>query len=155
MIRVDIDLYNSSANTSTPAAQPAQPDSIKEQPTKAALKRVQKGASTWEALAIQLQQQLDAMKEQHAVQLSGQKRKYEEMRAKSEEENAALKLEIQSLKERVAELEAEIQQMEAEIDELKSLKGKPLHYDDLYAGGVLADSVRTFNLLVSGSIAIP
>lgn len=147
MIEVDIDLYNSSlCNSSTPAQATTKIDPVKEQPTKAALKRVEKGASTWEARAIQLQKQLDEMKEQHAVQLFGQKRKYEEMIAKSEEEKAALNLEIQALKKRVAELEAEIKQMEAEIYELKSLKGKPLRYDDLYVGGVLADSVRTFTV---------
>jgi hypothetical protein len=151
MIDTDYNAYNhSNATTPTHTTAIAGPKPIRalpaKQPTKAELKRVNKDANTWEARAIQLQKELDDARIEHAKQLSGQKRKFDEMMAKSAEETEALRLRVQELEERVKILEAQIKQMESEINELKQRKGQPLRYKDLYAGGVLADHVRSLTL---------
>ena len=150
MIDADLALYHASNSSNVTASSIFSPKPVRaaqaKQPTRTELKTVTKGANMWEARAIQLQKELEQARIEHANQLSGQKRKFDEMMAKSEEEKSALRLRVQELEKRVEVLEGLIKQMESEINELKEQKGQPLRYKDLYPGGVLADHVRSLTL---------
>jgi hypothetical protein len=91
------------------------------------------------------QHRLAATKRKHDEQLAGTKRTYDEMIAKTKAELEAEKRRVVELEARVKELEEHMERMHKLLDELRTeVNGRPLRYNDLYPGGVLAKHVDAF-----------
>ena len=91
-----------------------------------------------------LEQRNKEQQESAVQKISQMKRKYETIIDKKSAENEEQKKEIDRLRKKIEELEKELEETRALLETLRQQKGKPLRYDDLYAGGILSSRVNAF-----------
>ena len=113
---------------------------------------IRREVEMWKARTLFLLEEKKAIEEQHRQQLSGQKRKYDEIRKENEAE-------MLKQKEALAQLEIDKKQMEEELKKTRDMlercrekKGQPLRYTDLCEGGILSHHVSAYTLFNTKAI---